>query len=1009
MASIERTAYPRFPRTLTLKDLQASFTPRPDETEWALRYARRPQGRLALLVLLKCFQYLRYFPALEAIPPEVVEHVSATLGVTPEQTIQYAGSQTALYRHHKAIRDLLGVQPYTDAHTRKLAIRIAQEAAAVVETRVDIINIVVEDLVRQGYELPVFRTLDDIAEQAHAFAQAELHVRIAQRLSAQQRKWLDQLIEAELPARRTLYNQLKRSAKKASRKHLGLLLDQLRWLESLPDSDALLADVPATKLKHMAEMAAVLDAGDMKDLWPAKRHALILALIRQMSIRARDDLAEMFIRRLGAIHKSARDELQVIQARQRETSEELVATLEQVLEILAENLDDAATGQRVRELLAPHGSLDKLRADCEAIRVWSGGNHLPLTWKPFSSWRAAMFRMAEVLDFEAATQDRSLLKALQVLMDNENRKAEWITDEVDMSFASERWRKLVRRSHALGNPTNRRYLEVCVFSHLSNDLRSGDVCIAGSESFADYRKQLLSWEECQTRLPDYCDRMSLPANAAGFVDGLKKLLTDTAGEVDKEFPQHAGDVVIGSSGEPTLRRTTAREIPASAIALQAAIENRTSARNLLDILANIEHWTGFTRNFGPQSGDDPKLRNARERYLLTVFAMGCNLGPTQAARHLSNGVTPHQLSYANQRHMGLEQLDNACRDLTELYLRLELPKLWGDGKKVAADGTQYDFYEQNLLVGMHFRYRKMGAVAYRHVADNYIAVFRHFMPPGVLEAVYVIEGLTKAALSVQADTVYSDTHGQSETVFAFTHLLGIQLMPRIRNWKDLHFYRPEKGTKYRHIDRLFTEVVDWKLIRDHWQDLMQVAISIQAGRIASPMLLRKLSHEGRHNRLFAAARELGRVLRTVYLLRWISSKEMRQEVSATTNKIESYHAFTKWLDFGGDVITENDPNEQQKRVRYIDLVASAVILQNTVDMMRVLQELYAAGEPISVTDVEYLSPYMTYGVKRFGNYHLDLKRPPEPWVKESQFREAAKRARAAAAEAQGAASSTGAA
>lgn len=97
---------------------------------------------------------------------------------------------------------------------------------------------------------------------------------------------------------------------------------------------------PATKLKHMAEMAAVLDAGDMKDLRPAKRHALILALIRQMRIRARDDVAEMFIRRIGAIHKSAREELQVIQARQRELSEELVATLEQVLEILAERLDD---------------------------------------------------------------------------------------------------------------------------------------------------------------------------------------------------------------------------------------------------------------------------------------------------------------------------------------------------------------------------------------------------------------------------------------------------------------------------------------------------------------------------------------------------------------------------------------------------------------------------------------------------------------------------------------------
>ena len=114
------------------------------------------------------------------------------------------------------------------------------------------------------------------------------------------------------------------------------------------------------------------------------------------------------------------------------------------------------------------------------------------------------------------------------------------------------------------------------------------------------------------------------------------------------------------------------------------------------------------------------------------------------------------------------------------------------------------------------------------------------------------------------------------------------------------------------------------------------------------------------------------------------------EVSATTNKIESYHAFTKWLNFGGDVITENDPNEQQKRLRYIDLVASAVILQNTVDMMRVLQGLHDANEHGDPADVEYLSPYMTTSIKRFGSYHLDLKRAREPWLKEAWFQGSAK-------------------
>ncbi|WP_457831944.1 hypothetical protein, partial [Staphylococcus aureus] len=76
--------------------------------------------------------------------------------------------------------------------------------------------------------------------------------------------------------------------------------------------------------------------------------------------------------------------------------------------------------------------------------------------------------------------DKALLNALDIVMENEHRKAEWIADEVDLSFASERWHKLVRRSHGLGNPTNRRYLEVCVFSHLASDLRSGDVCIEGA-------------------------------------------------------------------------------------------------------------------------------------------------------------------------------------------------------------------------------------------------------------------------------------------------------------------------------------------------------------------------------------------------------------------------------------------------------------------------------------------------------------------------------------------------
>jgi len=209
-------------------------------------------------------------------------------------------------------------------------------------------------------------------------------------------------------------------------------------------------------------------------------------------------------------------------------------------------------------------------------------------------------------------------------------------------------------------------------------------------------------------------------------------------------------------------------------------------------------------------------------------------------------VTAHLLSFTNQRHVTVEKLEAARAELVELYLTLDLPKTWGNGKTVAADGTQYEFYDNNRMAGYHFRYRKLGAVAYRHVADNYIAVFCHFLPPGIWEAVYVIEGLLRPPFRVQADTVCSDTQGQSATVFAFTHLLGIHLLPRIRNGKELKFCRPG-GQRYRHIDRLFGEKVDWQLIRTHGKDLMQVALAMQAGKISSAMLLRQLGHENRQS------------------------------------------------------------------------------------------------------------------------------------------------------------------
>jgi len=128
------------------------------------------------------------------------------------------------------------------------------------------------------------------------------------------------------------------------------------------------------------------------------------------------------------------------------------------------------------------------------------------------------------------------------------------------------------------------------------------------------------------------------------------------------------------------------------------------------------------------------------------------------------------------------------------------------------------------------------------------ASFTHFITCGVWEAVYILDGLLKNTSDIQPDILHADTQGQSAPVFALSYLLGIKLMPRIRNWQDLTFFRPTKEAVYKYIDPLFKDVVDWKLIGTHWQDLMRVVLSIKTGKLMPSTILRKLGSYSRKNR-----------------------------------------------------------------------------------------------------------------------------------------------------------------
>lgn len=280
MASIERTAYPRFKRSPSAEELATLYTPTDDELGFARDLARKAQPRFGLLLLLKAFQRLGYFPALEEIPATIVQHVRVIVGVEAHVSPAYLERRT-LYRHHQMIRERLGVSAWGENGLR-VASAAMSTAAEVMDNPADLINVAIEELVRQRIELPAFGTLDRLSRRIRTRVNGRFFAAVMERLSEAERRQLDALLEINNnPQKKSVFFTLKQLPKRSSLKHLQDLLDHIVKLTDTLVGDHHLAGIPFAKIRHFAAEAKALDAAELKKFAPPKRYVLVLSMIHR--------------------------------------------------------------------------------------------------------------------------------------------------------------------------------------------------------------------------------------------------------------------------------------------------------------------------------------------------------------------------------------------------------------------------------------------------------------------------------------------------------------------------------------------------------------------------------------------------------------------------------------------------------------------------------------------------------------------------------------------------------
>src|ERR1019366_1528815 len=301
------------------------------EWAWARSRARRGPSMVALLTHLKMFQHLGRFLAVRDLPVAAIARVAKQIYLDPP--VEFGYDRRTLYRHHRAIREYLGITPW-GAKARAIA---SQAIAAAAEARLDpadLINAAVDALIRERCELPLLSTLEALAGSAHRISNTAQWQQVYERLSEKDILDLNALLTVNEATQESAFAVMCRGAGKPTRENLKALITHYQWLERLVDPVPLLAPISEAKVAQWANEAQRLKARELREYVPPRRYALLLAALRASRGRLLDELTGMLIKFSAKIVWRSEQHVEKARIDHDDQDSTLIATLAELLEVI---------------------------------------------------------------------------------------------------------------------------------------------------------------------------------------------------------------------------------------------------------------------------------------------------------------------------------------------------------------------------------------------------------------------------------------------------------------------------------------------------------------------------------------------------------------------------------------------------------------------------------------------------------------------------------------------------
>jgi len=956
------------PKNYSDKQLEELFR-MPEKAESYLKTLRTPVSKLSfILQFAYCQSESRLYSPTAYHDSHILKIIRLRMSLRPLKTIkskkglhelkgQLGGS--ALNRHREVVLEILGFSKINPQQLKQLNTLAAIQARNQTGPEA-LLRLLVKEIEKRRLIIPSLALLDDIISK-HYFEEEKQQLNIIKNeLTVKAKKKLDYLLELDSSGECLLQKmkKIEQSIRPRDLQKNAKLITSLMdiYNESLIAIKALDLNSPA--LHYYSRWIISTDIKDINKISdPNKRYLYVLGFVISQLYERQDAATEGFIKKYLSYVNQAKKQSEV--KRLKQASEQSVAleayakangNIMSRLEKLASLGIDESISTDVRLTKIVTGLVDIIGDDEKNKNNRKKVDELIDNKKTNRIEYFSLLEIADSIIYALSSTLKSLVFSKEC---SENNVYQAIVSfqknrAIETLFLSRSQNKLLKEVDT--NKNHIKLYKIFLFEAVVNGLKAGSLNLRYTFVWQSIDSLMIgekNWEKDVLKMlatygmQDYKEFQTV-----------RDLLTKRQDEAIEKVNENI-EVGVNSYLKPTkngkfklrqYRADVAENIPSALSEMLYEVEKLS----IKDVIGTINKSYCFADNFvhARKKFVDRKINS--KLIMAGLISLGCNIGP-RAMIKCSDGINESSFLKTIEHRLTPNNLRRANDQLASAIKKLSLSSIFQHDKNTlhtSSDGQKLYVDGESLMSSRSFKYfgSESGLARYPFIDEINRMLDTKVFSASIREASYVLDAHVGNIGNL--NRIHStDTHGYTDAVFGSSFLMGIEFAPRIKNIEKLGLYGTRTAAYYKKKGYKIrpSSNIKWSKIESHWVEILRFVITIRSGKASASQLFKRLNSYSK-SPLYDAIKEFGKVIRTMFVLRYIDELEYRKRIQKQLNLGEQANSFFKAVFWArGHRLRVNRPGDEERYLLSAQLLQNCVILWNY---------LYVTKAIINMTNLE---------------------------------------------------------